>query len=261
MTRGRFDILSQLLACCNPAKGLKKINGKKERYFFKKTHPLYPPQLIWDTIASACLTNYNPGKELSPDEAMVKYCQAFLPAIETNQPRWASKSMHLQGQFRVSPSYVHPLQIWPQNEGNLPADDGALLWLVSPVVLRQAVYIICPCSRSSARKNISVRCRQALIEGLTDDFSTSSTINPRGTMYARQQGQMTMVLWRDTKVVSLLSTCHQGYRDRATDYISLETSEKEGRRNRLGEMRCPCPCPCPSPRHGLHQIHGWYGPS
>ena len=36
---------------------------------------------------------------------------------------------------------------------------------------------------------------------------------PRGTIFSRQQGQMMMVLWRDTKVVSLLSTCHQGYRD------------------------------------------------
>ena len=76
-------------------------------------------------------------------------------------------------------------------------------------------------------------------KGLPDDFNTKKGINPskhrqislmskspRGTMYSRQQGQLTVVLWRDTKVVSLLSTCHQGYRDRAIHQLTRNIKDK-----------------------------------
>ena len=89
MTRGRFDLLTQLLACSNPAKGLNKIKGKMvviKGYFFKKNHPLYPIQYIWDTVASACFKNYNPKKELSLDEAMVKYKGQKLPSDASSCP-------------------------------------------------------------------------------------------------------------------------------------------------------------------------------
>ena len=58
-------------------------------------------------------------------------------------------------------------------------------------------------------------------------------------MYARQKGQMTMVLWRDTKVVSLLSTCHQGYRDRATDFISRNIKERGNKTTNQRDIPAP----------------------
>ena len=39
----------------------------------------------------------------------------------------------------------------------------------------------------------------------------------RGMMYFRQNGDLTYTLWKDSKVLSILSTCHQAYRDKTSD--------------------------------------------
>ena len=36
---------------------------------------------------------------------------------------------------------------------------------------------------------------------------------PRGTFYSRQNGQMVVTAWKDSRIMLTLSTCHQGWRD------------------------------------------------
>ena len=62
---------------------------------------------------------------------------------------------------------------------------------------------------------------------------------PRGTMYSRQKDKLTAVLWKDTKVVSLLSSCHQGYRDKTSDFLQRNIKGQGERRATKKCVRAP----------------------
>ena len=63
-------------------------------------------------------------------------------------------------------------------------------------------------------------------KGLPEDMSSSARKNktnlkaiaqlnrtPRGTFYIRQKGTITYTLWKDSKILPLLSSAHNGFRD------------------------------------------------
>ena len=53
---------------------------------------------------------------------------------------------------------------------------------------------------------------------------------PRGTFYTRQNGQLTATVWKDSRVMMLLSTGHQGWRDPTTHTLKRKcTDEATGR--------------------------------
>ena len=85
-------------------------------------------------------------------------------------------------------------------------------------------------------------------KGLPDDFSVNLRINPtshkkvlelkkapRGAMYSWQKDKLTAVLWKDTKVVSLLSSCHHGYRDKTSDFLQRNI---KGQGERMATKKC-----------------------
>ena len=73
MSRNRFDQLNQSWSCNDPGKDPQKIRDKGHRFIYMRTHPLYPLQPIWDEVRKRCLQKYHPQKDLSIDEAMIKY--------------------------------------------------------------------------------------------------------------------------------------------------------------------------------------------
>ncbi|XP_038060026.1 piggyBac transposable element-derived protein 4-like [Patiria miniata] len=81
MTRSRFDFLTQHFACSDPATNPERyphedptmFTDKAHKYNFMAKHPLYPLQPVWDTVLSKCRANFNLGRNLAIDEAMVKY--------------------------------------------------------------------------------------------------------------------------------------------------------------------------------------------
>ena len=98
---GRFDHL----ACSNPAKGFKK--GKKECYFFNKSHPLYPYKSSGTPSPWPASTITIQRRSFPLDEAMMKYKGAkdtlilkTLHAIETNQDG-LQDLRHLQGHLET----------------------------------------------------------------------------------------------------------------------------------------------------------------
>ncbi|XP_072042927.1 piggyBac transposable element-derived protein 4-like [Amphiura filiformis] len=46
----------------------------------------------------------------------------------------------------------------------------------------------------------------------------------RGTFYSRQKGDCTYVLWKDSKIMSLLSTGHNAYRNKDEDRVQRSFS-------------------------------------
>ena len=72
MARNRFNVLNTFLACNDPDKDPSYFD-KAHQYRYKKRHPLYPLEPIWECVRQQCLHKYNPGKNLTIDEAMIKY--------------------------------------------------------------------------------------------------------------------------------------------------------------------------------------------
>ncbi len=46
----------------------------------------------------------------------------------------------------------------------------------------------------------------------------------RGTIYIRQNGNLTYSLWKDSRVLSILSTAHSGFRNKETDQVKRNFS-------------------------------------
>ena len=61
---------------------------------------------------------------------------------------------------------------------------------------------------------------------------------PRGTMYIRQQNQLTAVLWKDSRIVSLLSSAHNGYRNKETDFVERKVKNEK---NKLQKTKVKAP--------------------
>ena len=254
MTRGRFNMLSEVIVCTNPTKGPQMIMGKKDHYMYMKTHPLYPLQLIWDTVTKLCLQNYNPEKELSLDEVMNRYkgskaikrfCMPLKPTkmglkiyavCEARSGYLLHMQVHSESGQKIKDISRQMMEPFFGRYHQLYCNKLYTSTALATELLDNKTYMCGAVKRSS--------------KGLPDDFCIYPEVNPtrhrqmqlmnstaRGTIYARQQGQMTMVLWRDTKVVSFLSTLHQGYRDRATDFLSRNIREK-GEKS-MSKIRAP----------------------
>jgi hypothetical protein len=54
-----------------------------------------------------------------------------------------------------------------------------------------------------------------------DGYKKINELNrcPRGTIYYRTQGELTYTLWKDSRIVSLLSSAHSGFRDKVEDHV------------------------------------------
>ncbi|XP_071804726.1 piggyBac transposable element-derived protein 4-like [Asterias amurensis] len=62
---------------------------------------------------------------------------------------------------------------------------------------------------------------------------------PRGTFYTRQNGQLTATVWKDSRVMMLLSTGHQGWRDPTN--LTLKRKCPDEATGRLKPRTVPAP--------------------
>ena len=127
-------------------------------------------------------------------------------------------------------------------------EDGRSTQHLCECVLLQAIFKI----GQLGAEGSNARVRELEVIGYwrdPEDYKSKEGINPtkhrqislmskspRGIMNSRQQGQLKVALWWDTKVVSLLSTCHQGYRDRAIHQLTRNIKnkgEEGGRREKI----------------------------
>ena len=78
LTRKRFISLSMYLRCTNPDDdpnnwSMETADECAHFYNHTKKHPLYKVQPLWDDVLRRCQENFHLGKNLSIDEAMIRY--------------------------------------------------------------------------------------------------------------------------------------------------------------------------------------------
>ncbi|XP_022089593.1 piggyBac transposable element-derived protein 4-like [Acanthaster planci] len=228
MTRARFNIISEHLACTNPIKLAQKAQGQKDSL-------LAPVKLIWNTVNKACRANYNPRRELCLDEVLIKTnCRKpFFPQ------RQAELGSNIYAVCESRTGYL--LRMMAHSESGHKRLEVPLQ-IMQPFLGRYH-QLFCRTQYTSTTLAKDLLVNQTYLcgtvslssKGLPDDCYTrknkSSIMKmmlkaPRGTTHTWQQGQMTMVVYRDVKVMPLLSTCHQGKRDPLKDFITRNVRKK-----------------------------------
>ena len=261
MTQGRFNLLSEVIACCDPRKGPHQIRSGQQWWAYMKAHPMYmyTVEKIWDTVVGNCLDNWSPGQELALDEGMVKYKGSkanvkrfFMPlkpikmgfkiymyaVCESSSGYLLNMMVHADSGQKMKDISMKIMEPFLDRFHQLYCDKLYTSPALAAALLERKTYICGAVKRSS--------------RGLPDDFSINPSINPsnykkmlelkkapRGTMYFRQKEKMTVVLWRDTKVVSLLSTCHQAHRDKTSDFLSRNMKDQGERKATKKSVRAP----------------------
>ena len=231
MPRNRFDTINTHLACNNPEDDPALITNKSHQHLYKRKHPLYPLQPVWDKVRQRCLRRYNALRELTIDEAMIKYRgfkanvkKFFMPL----KPIRAGFKIYVLAESAtgvVLNFIVHP---WKKR----PAKMTTIATKVAKHHLGRYHHIFTDKLYTSvalakaflAKKTYLTGAVKSNSRGLPRDFLNTAKnpqrdrarlMNkvPRGTFYSRQSGQMVVTAWKDSRVMLTLSTAHQGWRD------------------------------------------------
>ena len=243
MKRNRFDVISQHLACNDPAKDPDLIRDKAHRYLTKRRRPLYPLQPLWDKVRRRCLKNYRPARELAIDEAMIKYkgfkasVRKFFMPLKPIRAGFKIYAIAEAATGFFSNFIIHP-------HGEKPAKMVDIAMDVAKHHLGQYHHIFSDKLYTSvslarllhSKKTYLTGAVKSNSKGLPRDFSSKDTKvkkmnrTPKGTFYTRQNGQLTATVWKDSRVMMLLSTAHQGWRDPTTHTLRRKcTDETTGR--------------------------------
>ncbi|XP_071802409.1 piggyBac transposable element-derived protein 4-like [Asterias amurensis] len=237
MLRERFCLLSEVLSCANPKKGPKSIQNPQQRWAYMIAQPMYPLQVVWDTVVANCLDNWNPGKQIALDEATMIFkrrgpnSKRFFMPLKPNKMGFKifticdAKTGYLlnmlvspESGFKMTELTLKLTEPFFHRYHELYVRHAITSPALATQLLEKRTYICGPVKKVS--------------KGLPDDFSLKPLVNPnnykkiaeitsapRGTMYFRQNGNMTASIWRDCKALYLLSTCHQSYRNKTTDFL------------------------------------------
>ena len=243
MKRNRFDILSQHLACNRPEDDPELIRDKAHRYLSKRTKPLYPLQPLWDKVRRRCLKNYNPGRELAIDEAMIKY-RGFKSSVR----KFFMPLKPIRAGFKIyaiaesATGFFLNFMIHPHGEKPAKMVDIAIdvakqhLWKYHHIFTDKLYTSVSLACLLHSKRTYLTGAVKSNSKGLPHDFSPKQNKlkrmnkTARGTFYTRQNGQLTATVWKDSRVMMLLSTAHQGWRDPVTHTLNRKcTDEATGR--------------------------------
>ncbi|XP_072021767.1 LOW QUALITY PROTEIN: piggyBac transposable element-derived protein 4-like [Amphiura filiformis] len=230
MTKTRFERISQCLACQVPDESPDNIEDKSHRYC-SKAHPLFHIQNVWDEVNRNCLRRFNPASDLALDEAMVKYkgflawCKKFFMPLKPIRAGFKLYAICESASGYMCNFMIHPTS--PTNtavtmkeivmEVTSPyldvfhrfyTDKLYTSVAVAEELLQKKTYI------TGAVKSNSKGLPLALSNSVKNpDHKTIAAMAKadRGLFYGRQKGQLTCVIWKDSKVVQFLSTAHQLY--------------------------------------------------
>ncbi|XP_072049928.1 LOW QUALITY PROTEIN: uncharacterized protein [Amphiura filiformis] len=246
MTKNRFDAISQHLACANPADDPDHIKEEKHRYLHMRAHPLYALQELWDSVVRRCQRKYNLKQHLAIDEAMIKYkgfkaCvkKFFLPMkpirsgfkiyamAESNTGYMCNFLVHqyVEGGVKMKDITLQVAQPFLDRYHHIYTDKLYTSIPLAKELLAERTYL------TGAIKTISKEWPVDLSGTIAKNPHGYEKIKkmpktPRGTMYIRQNADLTAVLWKDSRVVSILSSAHDGFRDKRTDRVTRKVKEE-----------------------------------
>ena len=247
MKRHRFDALSQHISCNDSDKNPDLIRDKVHRYHAKKKSPLHPILPAWDKVRRKCLRNYKPHRELSLDEAMVKY-RGFKASVRKFfmpfKPIRTGFKIYVLAEaatgFFINFT-IHPHGGTPTKMVDIVMATAKHQLNLYHHIFTDRLYTSISLARTLlAKRTYLTGAVKSNSKGLPKDFTTSQS-NPnhkkvkhlntceRGTFYTRQNGQLTSCLWKDSKVMMLLSSAHQGWRDPNTGTVVRKVANADGR--------------------------------
>ena len=196
--------------------------------------PLGKVQPLLDSLNQSFATFYKPGKELTVDEAMVgfKGRSAMKQYIPNKPTKWGYKVWCLS-----SNNYLLSFKVYEgAREGNasLSASD-AVLHLVRPYqnhnrVLYMDRLFTSPELLTTLLENRTRGCGTVRFnqEGLPEKFKEKNPKMKKGTMKCWQKGEMGALLWKDRRLVRMLST-----------HISPKMTKRIRRRGHSKKERVP----------------------
>ena len=231
MSRNRFDILNTHLACNDPDKDPSLLTDKGHQYKLKTKHPLYPLEPLWDKVRQRCLHHYNALRELTIDEAMIKY-RGFKASIKKFfmplKPIRAGFKIYVLAKSTtgfVLNFIVHPWSRKPSKMTTISTKVAKHHLGQYHHIYTDKLYTSVALARILLSKNTYLTgAVKSTSKGLPRDLlNTAKKTNrdrakkmnkvPRGTFYSRQNGQIVVSAWKDSRVMLTLSTAHQGWRD------------------------------------------------
>ena len=210
-----------------------------------RNKPLYPLQPLWDSVVARCHSGFNMGRQLAIDEAMVQY-SGFKAKVR----KFFMPLKPIRAGFKIyaitdsATGYIYNFIVHPYKGGKPAKMTDIAMEVVEPHIFTDKLYTAVELARRLlSKKTYLTGAVKSTSKGLPTDFSSSQQKNPhhhqkmkrlnkmaRGTFYSRQNGQITCVLWKDSRVMPLLSTAHQGYRYRIQDTLSRKVQDSMGRR-------------------------------
>ena len=247
MPRKRYEELTGALQCQDPNENpdnWTQETHKEKAHFYRhiRKHPVYHLQPLWDKVKSTCRKNYNMARDLALDEAMIAYKGSKSPLRRVFMPKKPTRvGFKIYAIAEAHSSYLGVFDHMMNTKEDMP---DLVLRVCQPILGRfHNVYTDrAYTSVSAAKRLLAVRTYltgSIAMNGkdLPAVFSSNRNTNPdpcrisemnstpRGTQYYRQNNQLTHVVWKDSKIMSILSSSHNAYRDKDNDFIIRKYAE------------------------------------
>lgn len=241
MKKNRFEDIAKHLSCHDPITSPNTwpdttSEERGHKYLYMKAHPVYPVQLLWDTVAKNCRKKWTASKNLAIDEAMVRYKGFKSTAQKVFMPLKPIRSgFKVFALAESATGFMLYFEIHPR----APTKMLEVALSVCRHFMGRYHHIYCDklyTSVAFARKLLEKKTYMTgAIKGQAVGTPTELSANPnknptkyqaikkmkktkRGTIYVRQNGKLTYTLWRDSSIMSILSTGHNGFRS-PTDFV------------------------------------------
>ena len=249
MTRTRFLLLSKFIRCSDPntsPDNWPKDTSDQRAHFYHHTkrHPLYQVQPLWDDILQRCRDNYNLGRDVAIDEAMIRYKgfksfvkKFFMPCkpIRAGFKVYAlcDSASYYMGNFKVHPRYTSKIYTISKDLirpvynkcHRVYCDKYYTGVALAKKLLRRRTYLTgaVMTSRAGLPTALSARFSRNGSRRRANHMRRFKKTR-RGTMYFRKQAKLSYVMWNDSRPMTLLSTAHQAWRNKGTNFVQRNFS-------------------------------------
>ena len=262
MSRVRFETLNEHLALTDPNSENNpdtwpRVTSEEKKAYYKATraNPLYALKEVYNLVLSNCKSKYRLKRNLAVDEAMIGYKgtkaalrRVFMPLKPTRVGFKIFALCESQSGYMANFRY--------QKAGHESMTD-VVLKLIDPFegkfhhVFTDKLYTSVDLAHKLRAKKVYLTGaikttakflpKDLIKDKENPDNKRLKDLNkcPRGTWYVRSKGSMTYCIWKDSKVLSVLSTAHNAYRNRDTDIVTRRFSKDGIESSRKHDIPCP----------------------
>ncbi|XP_071803642.1 uncharacterized protein [Asterias amurensis] len=237
MSRNRFDALNNHLTCNDPDIDPAHFHDPAHRVRYKMKHPVYPLEPMWEKVRRRCLRRYNANRELTIDDATIKFAIPPAPVLSFTIHVLAEASTGAVLNFIAYPWEVKSTKMTTIATKVANHHLGRYHHIFT-----DTLYTSVALARNLLTKNtyltgaLKTDSKELPTELSYSDKNPNKRMEnmtrvPRGTFYSRQNGQMVVTAWKDSDVMLSLSTAHQGWRDPTVHNLTRKKKDNpNGRR-------------------------------